>query len=211
MKRLALLLMLVGSAAFAAPDTLLRGHGADTLARIDLVAHETHTLSAEFTQRSKVKLFKQELVQKGRLAFKAPRQIRWQYLSPDPSLLVLDGMKATMTSPGAAPQVFDLDRDATMSAVFEQLLTFVGGGSMARAEQSYAVAIGGSDRAPVITLVPNPDAPAGKVFSRIELSFDDKLIVKQIVLTERSGDEKTIVFSKVARNVPLGNDLFIPR
>lgn len=202
MKGLAALLLLVAQTAAASPDTL---------ARIDAAARETHTLSAEFTQKSNVKLFKQELTQKGRLAFKAPRKIRWEYLAPDPSLLVLDGMLATMTSPGAEPQVFDLGRDATMSAVFEQLLTFVGGGSIAQAQASYAVEVGGAERSPVVELTPKQDAPAGKVFSRIQLAFDDKLIVKQIVLTERSGDVKTIVFSKVARNVPLGNDLFTPR
>ena len=190
---------LVARGAFAAPDTL---------ARVDSAARATHTLTAEFTQKSKVKLFKQELVQKGRLAFQAPRRIRWEYLAPDPSLLVLDGMKATMTTPGAEPQVFDLGRDATMNAVFDQLLTFVGGGSIARAETSYAIAIGGSDRTPVITLTPRADAPADKVFSRIQLSFDHELVVKQIVLTEKSGDEKTITFSKVARNAPMGSESF---
>lgn len=202
MKRLALLGVLVGRVAYAAPDTL---------ARVDGAARATHTLSAEFTQKSKVKLFKQELVQKGRLAFQAPRQIRWEYLAPDPSLLILDGMKATMTTPGAEAQVFDLGRDATMNAIFEQLLTFVGGGSIASAEASYAILVRGSDRTPVITLEPKAGAPAEKVFSRIELTFDERLVVKQIVLTEKSGDEKTITFSKVARNVPLGNGLFTPR
>ena len=43
-------------------------------------------------------------------------------------MLVLDGNKATLATPGAAPQVFDLDKDATMRAIFDQLLVWLGAG-----------------------------------------------------------------------------------
>jgi outer membrane lipoprotein-sorting protein len=197
----ALAFLLVPSLALAAP----------TLAELDTASKSTRTLTATLEQTSKVKLFKQALVQKGRLAFKAPRQIRWEYTSPDPSLLVLDGNKATMTSPGAPPQSFDLGKDATMGAIFDQLLTFVGGGSLSQAETAYTLTIGGSDKAATVTLVPKPGTPADKIFQRIGLSFDKALVVDKIELLEKNGDEKTIVFGKIVRNGPLPDGLFAPR
>ena len=91
--------------------------------RLEASSKDLRSLSGEFTQRNKLKLFKQELRSKGRFSFEKPRKIRWEYLEPDPSTLVLDGDKATLSTPGAAPQTFDLTKDATMRAVFDQLLT----------------------------------------------------------------------------------------
>ena len=186
----ALAFLLVPTLAWAAPS----------LDKLDAAAKGTKTLTAEIEQTSRSKLFKQVLVQHGRLVFRAPRQIRWEYTAPDPSLLVLDGDKATMTSPGAPAQVFDLGRDPTMGAIFEQLLTFVGGGSLSKAESAYTLTVGGSDKAPTVTLVPKPGTPADKVFSKIVLTFDKASVVDKIALLEKSGDEKTIVLSKIVRN-----------
>jgi outer membrane lipoprotein carrier protein len=173
------------------------------LDRIDAAAKETRTLAATFSQTNRMKLFKQALKSEGKLYFAAPRRIRWEYTAPDPSVLVLDGQKATMRAPGGEAQVFDLDKDATLRAVFDQLLTFVGGGSMAAAESAYAIETSGTGKQLRVTLTPKADSPVAKTFSRIELGFDDKAQVKDIHLVEKNGDEKTITFTKLERNKPL--------
>jgi outer membrane lipoprotein-sorting protein len=173
------------------------------LAQIDAASRGTRSLSAEFTQKNRMKLFKQELTAKGRLLFQAPRRIRWEYVSPDPSVLILDGNQAQMRSPGAAPQVFDLAKDATMRAVFDQLLTFVGGGAIADAKSAYTIDAQGKPSAPVLVLTPKPGGPIAKTFARIELTFDDKTLVHGIHLVEQNGDEKQIMFDKIERNRPL--------
>jgi outer membrane lipoprotein carrier protein len=178
------------------------------LDKIDAAAKETRTLKAEFSQKNRMKLFRQELVQKGRLFFRAPRQIRWEYTTPDPSVLVLDGQKATMRAPGAAPQVFDLERDPTLRAVFDQLLTFVGGGSIAGARAAYTLETAGTAKQPELILVPRADSPVAKAFSRIELTFDERTQVRAIRLVEKNGDEKTIDFQKVEKNGDLPKDAF---
>jgi outer membrane lipoprotein carrier protein len=176
------------------------------LDRVDGAAKATRTLSAQFTQKNRMKLFQKELCSQGRLYFKAPRQIRWEYTSPDPSVLVLDGSKATMRSPGADAQVFDLDKDATLRAVFDQLLTFVGGGSIAGARAGYAIETRGGG----VVLVPHADTAVAKTFSRIELQLDKHDQVRGIHLVEKNGDEKDITFTKIDRNGTLPGDAFSP-
>ena len=61
------------------------------LARLDVAAKGVTSLSGEFTQKNKIKIFKQEVRSKGKFYFERPRRIRWEYLEPDPSTLVLDG------------------------------------------------------------------------------------------------------------------------
>ena len=69
-------------------------------------------------------------------------------------MLILDGNQATLTTPGAAPQVFDLDKDATMRAIFDQLLTWLGPGSLAAARDDYDLSTGGTPAAPTLVLTP---------------------------------------------------------
>jgi outer membrane lipoprotein carrier protein len=190
-------------AAAAAPDRAL-------LDRIDAAAKQTRTMSAEFTQKNRMKLFRKELRQKGRLFFQAPRQIRWEYTAPDPSVLLLDGQTATLRAPGSEAQVFDLDKDATLRAVFDQLLTFVGGGSIATAQAAYAVETEGDAKHPRLVLLPRPEGAVAKAFSRIELSFDEQTQVRAIKLIEKNGDEKDIAFTKIERNHALPAAAFKP-
>ena len=190
--------------AQAAPPSL-----AEVIGKVDAAKASVETLAGEFTQKNKVKLFKQELNSKGLLYFRKPRQIRWEYLSPDPSVMILDGNKATLTTPGAAPQVFDLDKDATMRAIFDQLLTWLGPGSLAAARDQYDMAAAGTAAAPALALTPKPQSEIARAFSRIELRLDPRTwLMKSIVLVEKSGDEKQIDFTRLATNAKLPPDAF---
>jgi len=191
--RAALPLLLVCGTALAAPPDLDR-----LLAKLDTAQKRITKLDGEFTQRNRLKLFKQELRSTGKLTFKAPRYIRWEYLDPDPSVLLLDGNTATLTTPGAAPKVFDLARDATMRTIFDQLLMFIGPGSLGRARADYALATTGSDAAPVLVLTPLAASPVAKAFQKIELRLDPKSwLLRSLLLIEKSGDEKEIVFTRL--------------
>jgi outer membrane lipoprotein-sorting protein len=208
--RAAALAFVVAVIVIAAPS--LRAEApplADVVKKVDAAKAGVETLAGEFTQKNRVKLFKQELSSKGRLYFRKPRQIRWEYTAPDPSVLVLDGNQARMTTPGAAPQVFDLDKDATMRAIFDQLLTWLGPGSLAAARDDYDLSTGGSAAAPTLVLTPKAASAIAKAFARIELRLDAKSwLMKSILLVEKNGDEKEIDFSKLQRNVKLPPDAF---
>jgi outer membrane lipoprotein-sorting protein len=181
----------------------------DVVKKVDAAKAGVETLSGEFTQKNRVKLFKQELASKGRLYFKKPRQIRWEYTAPDPSVMILDGNQARLSTPGAPAQTFDLAKDATMRAIFDQLLTWLGPGSLAAAKTDYDLSATGTAAAPVLVLTPKATSPVAKAFARIDLRLDPKTwLMKAIVLVEKNGDEKEIDFSKLARNAKLPPDAF---
>jgi outer membrane lipoprotein carrier protein len=194
--------------ALASPARALTVDG--LLAGLDRQAASVSTLSGEFTQTSRVKLFRQELKSRGRLYFKKPRQVRWEYLDPDPSRLVIDGNEATLSSPGAPSQKFDLAKDATMRVITDQLFLWLGSGSIAQAKEQYTLAVSGTDDKPVLVLTPKPDSPTAKAFTRIELRLDKQLLLRGILLKEASGDEKEIVFDRLERNAKLPADAFKP-
>lgn len=204
MIRAVALCALVGGVAAAAPlppDVVI--------ARVDAAKAGVTTLAGEFTQRNQVKLFKQELTSKGKLYFEKPRRIRWEYTAPDPSVMILDGNKVTLTTPGEPPQQFDLAKDPTMRAIFDQLLTWLGPGSLDKAHADYVISGSGAPATPSLVLTPRPQSAVGKAFARIELRLDGKTwLIRSILLVEKNGDEKEITFGKLARNVKLPADAF---
>ena len=210
-RRALLLALLAGclgprSASAVEPDVRVES----LLGRLEKGSAQVDTLCGEFTQKSRIKLFKQELSSTGRLYFQRPRRIRWQYLSPDPSTLILDGDQATLHAAGSSPQSFDLAKDAAMRAVFDQISLWLGAGSLASARGSYDLAASGSEAQPVLALTPRPGAAVGKTFARIELRFDARLLLRGILMREVSGDEKEITFSRMERNAKLPGGAFTP-
>lgn len=201
---LAAALLLVTSSAAAEPPSLNV-----VVEQLDAASKNVETLAGQFSQRNRVKLFKQELTAKGLVYFRKPRQIRWEYLEPDPSVMILDGNKALLRSPSAPPQQFDLDKDPTMRAIFDQLLTWLGPGSLAKARDDYELAVSGTAAAPVLTLTPKLASAVGRAFSKIELRLDGKSwTLRSILLVEKNGDEKEIVFTRLQRNAKLPPDAF---
>ncbi len=183
----------------------------ELLARLEASSKGVETLAGEFTQRNRIKLFKQELTSKGRLLFRRPRQIRWEYLEPDPSTLILDGQKVTLKMAGSEPQVFDLARDATMRAVFDQLLLWLQPDSLARARDAYQLAVAGSAETPTLILTPRAGDPMARAFRKVELKLDGKSgRLRGIALFEQNGDEKEIAFTRLTPNAPLPPDSFKP-
>lgn len=190
-------LVVVAAPAWGKDDT------AALLRRLEASAASVRTLAGSFEQRSRMKLFKQEVRSSGRFAFAHPRRIRWEYVEPDPSTLTVDGERVVLRSPGAPSQTFDLARDQTMRPIFDQLFLWLGSGSFEAARSDYQMIAGGSGEAPTLTLTPKAGSPVARFVARVELQFDRSLLLRRILLLERSGDEKEIRFSKVERNASL--------
>lgn len=206
---------LASSATAAAPAP---GSADELMARIDRAQRDLRTLSADFVQLSRVKLFRQELRSEGRLVYDkgggstaaaTPARLRWEYLKPDPSTVILIGERATMRMGTLPPQVFDTGKDPKLRAIFAQLRLWLGQGELASARDQYDISVGGKPGQPALVLAPRAISPLAATFARIELQVDGtNLALVRLLLVERSGDEKEIRFAKILRNPTLDARLF---
>lgn len=195
----------------------------DIIGHMEAAQRDLRTLTADFTQTSRVKLFKQEMRSTGRLSYEraadSPGQtqtrLRWEYREPDPSTLVMVGDKATLRMGSLPPQVFDTARDPNVRAIFTQLRLWLGAGSFSDPSTAadYDLRVGGDPAhgKPALVLLPKAGTVLGKTFSRVELHLDGRTWqLSRLLLVEQSGDEKEILFTRVQRNVPLPAGLFGP-
>lgn len=83
----ALAVHLVGLAALAGPWL---GAWTDTWASIRAAADGVSSLQADFVQTKHLKLLKRPIVSRGKLYYRRPSQVRWEYTSPIRSIVIMD-------------------------------------------------------------------------------------------------------------------------
>jgi len=78
------------------------GRAADDFDQFKKNARTVKSLSADFVQEKHLKILAKPILSKGRLYFKAPRSVRWEYLSPMKSLTLMSksGARAFIWSEG---------------------------------------------------------------------------------------------------------------
>jgi outer membrane lipoprotein-sorting protein len=78
------------AALVVAVCALLVSGWADSLESIRKGMSEVKTVSCSFTQKKEVRILTKPLLSRGRLYYMAPDSIRWEYMSPVKSVLIVD-------------------------------------------------------------------------------------------------------------------------
>lgn len=165
------------------------------LARVGAANKDVHALSGEFTQKKRVAAFKQELTSHGHFAFARPAHLEWRYTDPDPSALVVDGDKATLTLPDEPPHSYDLAKQPGLRAVVRQMQLWLGGGDPAQMKTDYDVTLAKG----ALHLVPR-DAKLRARINAVDVEFDDKsLLPRAVRVSEAGGDLTAISFSNLKK------------
>ena len=183
----------------------------ELMTKVDAAQKDLRSLRADFVQHNRVKLFRQQISSEGRLQYQKgdPARLRWEYLKPDPSTMLLVGDKVQLKMGTRPPQVIDTGKDPMLRAIFTQLRLWLGQGSLREAESEYEISVAGSVDQPALVLVPKAQSPLQRVFSRIELHLDGKtMLLRRLMMVEQSGDEKEIIFGKLDRNIEISASQF---
>jgi hypothetical protein len=180
------------------------------LDRVSKDFSEVRTLAARFEQRKRLEVLEEEAVSRGTLAIGMPSRLRWEYVEPVKTLLVVNGARArrerTSRKGVVTKTTFDLKEDPVASATTEQVFLWVGGRT-AEASKSHSLEIV-SEKPLRIRAVPK-DERVAKVIVSVELEFaGDPVVLSRIVLSETSKTRTEIGFRSVERNPELPADLF---
>lgn len=199
-----MLALLLGAAPAAAADADLAALGK----RLAAAGKRTKTLRADFVQRKRLRLFKTEVITRGRIAYQRPHRLRWETLPPDASVLLVRGQRAELRLPSEAPRVIDLRRNRTMAILVEQLLVCLGARPASELTRWYAVTLApGAKGATQLRLVPR-DAGLRKRVKAVTITLSPDLTIRTVEVTQRGGDTTLITFEKVRRNAELGQGTF---
>ena len=177
--------------------------------RVDAHYARLNAFKAQFVQRFERRLIRRTLVESGRVAFKRPGKMRWEYELPEEKLFVSDGEKTYFYLP-AERQVM-VSQDSS------------GGGAMSMAEGSPFELLAGKAKlrdtfdyfrtasepqlgGEMIELVPFKRQNA---FEQIELEVDSASgKILRVILVDAQSDRTEFSFESIEENVEIPNEQF---
>lgn len=178
---------------------------AELIARVEKARAGLESLAGDFTQRKRLSLFRDEVRSTGKLKFRRPGKLRWEYVKPDPSVIILDGARVTVAAPGQKPATFDLGRQPGLKALLERLLAALGSASLTAATQDFDLKV----TAPrTLTLTPRGDL--AKHLVSMEMRFDAAWQVAGVAFREKNGDQTDVTFTALRRNAKVDDADFRP-
>jgi outer membrane lipoprotein carrier protein len=199
-----------GSAALAQEPLPSGAHGVEKLTliveRVSQVQRETTTLTSDFEQERISHLLKEPSVAHGRMYFKAPDMVRWEYSAPRPMTVLLAAGAATTYRP-AEKRAERIE----FGRIQRRVLRFLGAGEPLeelRRYFSFTFRDPGSKGDYVLELEPTA-YQIKKRLTELKVVIDrDRFVPVGFAYTERDGDTTRYAFSNIKRNEPLSDDLF---
>jgi len=174
------------------------------LARITEAASQVNSFSCKFTQKRRISIFKREITFSGILAVQRPDRLRWQVLSPLPSVMLLDGSRGRQCQGEQEPRLFDTASDPVMGIVARQLWSWLSG-DYPRLRDSYKIGLAGPETIRLEPIDPGMTA----IVSAITVRFSPQSLQPEMVLiSESSGDQTTLNFSGYRLRQRFGEDYF---
>ena len=171
----------VSGAAVSKEVTSLR----DSLAK-------TQKLSARFEQTRHWAALKDALVTQGSIQYEKGKRLVWKTEAPSESELILVGTTATMSYPALhTTQTVDLNANPGMGKVFETIRSVLEA-DLSKLEPVFDIKV--TQKSP-LKLALHPKVPAlAQAIQGLELAFDARFRLLQVVLREPSGDWTDIAF-----------------
>ncbi|MBI2413480.1 MAG: outer membrane lipoprotein chaperone LolA [Deltaproteobacteria bacterium] len=183
-------LLMVSSLSFAAvpPD--------DIVSKIQQKYGTIGTIEADFVQEATSKAMKRSDTSEGKVYFKKPGKMRWEYKKPLQDLIVSNGKTVWVFQPDLS-QAIEKPFDAGAAGLATDFLSGIGD-----LKKNFKVKVSDSD---TITLVPKD---TGENIKKITLSLDAGGLVKKTTIDDAYGNETSITFKNMKTNTELKDSLF---
>ena len=175
------------------------------LAEIQAQSAQVQSFSCKFTQERHLALFAKPVLFHGLLSLVRPDHLRWEFIDPIPSVLLLSGDKGVRCNDNAPPVHFDLTSDPVMRLVAEQLWTWLDS-NYGKLEQMYRVKQQGDS---TLVITPKEQSMADFIATITILFSNESKQPERVEITEPGGDLTRIYFHDYNLNVSLTEKIFV--
>jgi outer membrane lipoprotein-sorting protein len=179
------------------------------LASIRQAAAQVQTLEATFVQTRTLKILKKPLISRGLLAYRRPNDLRWEYQSPLPTLLVVRAGNAQRLLKHGTEWVSDASaRLEAMKLVLGEISLWLDGNFTASKTFRPELRPASKDQPAHVALFPL-DPSLGKLISRIVITFGEQPgTVAAIDIFEQGEGQTHIAFADARYNQAIPDDRF---
>lgn len=171
------------------------------LEKFDLSQAKVTTLSAKFTERKEIGLLKNAVVQKGQFYHSKPDKFLWEYTSPEPKMLLMNGKSLVAYYP------VQKQAEEIQTRLSKRLVKYFGlGQAFADLQEYYNLSLDTANKVEgthLIVLKPRMKRLEKRLLE-IRLWLDDKIDqVRQLEYREADGDSTLYVFEDIKVNAEI--------
>jgi outer membrane lipoprotein carrier protein len=161
------------------------------------------TLFAEFSQTKESAGLGTTTTSSGRIAIKRPNKIRWETLSPDPNLLVSDGVKAWYYTPPFDSSEHGQVTETLASRVRTRLANAILSGDFSGSDLKIKTI-----KPDFFSIVPKAGTAANVKEAKVAVDPSQKTITK-IEIVYDDGNHTEIKLTNIKLGAKLGDDVFV--
>ena len=167
-------------------------------------AQNIKSMSADFIQQKHLKILVKPIISQGRLYFKAPSSIRWEYLSPVKTLTLMNKRGTMVYIRSEKKWVMDKAQSDTRSIVMDEINNWFTGLFQENHAFTHVYKPG-----PPPSVILNPKEGMKNFISRIVLQLSPTTgLLEQIEIMESQGNSSKIIFKNEKLNIDLPDILF---
>ncbi len=163
-------------------------------------------LESAFEQTKHLDYLEHDVKSTGKLYFKSPDKIRWEYVNPTAYVVIFDNQKMHVYD-GKTKKGVDLSSNRRLSGLNNLLVGTVKGGNIFD-ESQFDIAYYRNNTGYSATLIPKDKALA-KYIKQVELAFDSgTFLVTRVKITDSSSDYTLISFNNQRKNASIPDEKF---
>ena len=171
---------------------------------IQRASEQVSSFTSDFVQEKHLALFSEPVVFSGRITVARPDRLRWEFVSPIASLLILNGNIGIRCKEAGKPVQFNLQSDPVMRGAAEQLWLWFSG-DYEKLKSLYSLQKTGENTLAVKPLT----SSVSQVIGAVTIQFDGATKQPEVVeIDETGGDYTRIIFTSYQRNPALPDALF---
>ena len=186
-------------------QTKLSPEAAKTLqTKVKNLANETQTITADFVQYKHLDFLSNDIESKGKLAFKAPNTVKWEYVKPFEYAVLFKNETLYINDNGNKSNI-DLGSNKLFKQL-NQLITASIKGDLFDASE-FDVAYFKIKEGQQVHFAPK-DKQFSEFIKSFQITFNEKGEVREVKMIEPSDDYTHIIFSNRTTNKPLSDAVF---
>jgi len=176
----------------------------DILEKIEANVAKTKTIQSRFKQLRFLNIFTKPVSFNGIMVLDRPDKLRWETLSPIPSVMIFNGNNGLRCNSDTKPVHFDLQNDPLMRTVSQQIWTWANS-SFRKMGDQYSLNL----VAPMTIELTPRNLEIKKSIDSIRIVFQNKTLQpEKIIITETKGDRTELYFSDYILNDQVSPSLF---
>ncbi|MDR5590331.1 outer membrane lipoprotein carrier protein LolA [Christiangramia sp. SM2212] len=168
-------------------------------------SNDINSFSAEFSQKKHMKTMDGSPESEGKVYYKSPNTLKWEYTSPYDYQLLFKDSKLFIVEEGQLSEV-----DLTSNKLFDKMGELVAGsvnGKILMADKDFDITYHHAGENVKALIIPKDDSLRG-MFKEIWINFNPELLIRSVRLIDPSGDYTEISMKNIKINQPIPSSVF---